>query len=296
MREAIGLMFNFEWSNATLFYGLYERTESFFQNSPMMAEGLPEGEELATLEKFRDQLPPEIFTEPAYLPPVSSAERNNDRSAIRRASALLDEAGWTVGPGGIRRNAAGETLTIEFLDDNPSFERVINPFVQNLRQIGIDASLRMVDSAQMEERQKNHDYDIIPGRLVMSMAPVGRAAHDLRHARAPRRPGSFNLSGVADPVVDGIIELIIAATVARGARRPGEGAGPGAAPEADLGAELVQGLVLDRLLGRVRPAGDAAALFARRRLLVVRPGEVRRAEGRGRVALRWRPTSSAGCC
>lgn len=210
VREAIGLMFNFEWSNATLFYGNYERTVSFFQNSPMMAEGLPEGEELATLERFRDQLPPEIFTEPAYLPPVNSAERNNDRSAIRRASKLLDEAGWEVGPGGLRRNAQGETLKIEILEDNPSLERVINPFVQNLRQIGIDASLRMVDSAQMEERQKNHDYDILPGRLVMSMAPSVelRTIYGTQGAEAA---GSYNFSGVADPAVDGIIELIVAA-------------------------------------------------------------------------------------
>ena len=210
VREAIGLMFNFEWSNATLFYGNYERTVSFFQNSPMMAEGLPEGEELATLERFRDQLPPEIFTEPAYLPPVNSAERNNDRSAIRRASKLLDEAGWEVGPGGLRRNAQGETLKIEILEDNPSLERVINPFVQNLRQIGIDASLRMVDSAQMEERQKNHDYDILPGRLVMFMAPSVelRTIYGTQGAEAA---GSYNFSGVADPAVDGIIELIVAA-------------------------------------------------------------------------------------
>ena len=210
VREAIALMFNFEWSNATLFYGNYERTVSFFQNSPMMAEGLPQGEELATLEKFRDQLPPEIFTEPAYMPPVSSAERNNDRASIRRASALLDEAGWTVGPGGIRRNAAGETLKIEILEDNPSLERVINPFVQNLRQIGVDASLRMVDSAQMEERQKNHDYDILPGRLVMSMAP-SLELRTIYGTQGAEAAGSYNLSGVADPAVDGIIELIIAA-------------------------------------------------------------------------------------
>jgi microcin C transport system substrate-binding protein len=210
VREAIALMFNFEWSNATLFYGNYERTVSFFQNSPMMAEGLPQGEELATLEKFRDQLPPEIFTEPAYVPPVSSAERNNDRASIRRASALLDEAGWTVGPGGIRRNAAGETLKIEILEDNPSLERVINPFVQNLRQIGIDASLRMVDSTQMEERQKNHEYDVLPGRLVMSMAP-SLELRTIYGTQGAEAAGSYNLSGVADPAVDGIIELIIAA-------------------------------------------------------------------------------------
>lgn len=210
VREAIALMFNFEWSNATLFHGNYERTVSFFQNSPMMAEGLPEGEELATLERFRDQLPPEIFTEPAYLPPISAADRTTDRSAVRRASALLDEAGWTVGPGGLRQNAEGQTLKIEFVDDNPSFERITNPFIQNLRQIGIDASYRQIDAAQFEERQKNHDYDVIPTRLVMSMAPSVEL-RTIFGSQGADAAGSFNLSGVNDPVVDGVIELIVGA-------------------------------------------------------------------------------------
>jgi len=208
VREAIGLMFNFEWSNATLFYGLYERTTSFWENSPMMAEGLPEGDELAVLEEIRDLLPPEIFTEPAYLPPQNSPARNNDRAAIRRASTLLDEAGWTVGAGGLRRDAEGRTLTLELIDDNPSFERIINPFIQNLRAIGIDASYRQIDAAQMQERQKNFDYDVIPGRLVMSMTP----SVELRMiygSQGASSPGTFNLSGVADPAVDALIERII---------------------------------------------------------------------------------------
>ena len=110
----------------------------------------------------------------------------------------------------IWRNAKGETLKLEFVDDNPSFERVTNPFVQNLRQIGIDASYRQIDPAQMEERQKNHEYDITPGRLVMSMAPSVelRTIYGTQGAEAA---GSYNFSGLADPVVDGIIELIIAA-------------------------------------------------------------------------------------
>ena len=164
VREAIGLMFNFEWSNQALFYGLYDRTVSFWQNSPMMAEGVPKGAELALLEEFRDQLPPEIFTDPACTPPVQKPERT-DRAAIRQASKLLDDAGWKVGAGGLRRNAKGETLTIELVDDNASFERIINPFIQNLRAIGIDASYRLIDPAQMQERQKHFDYDMLPGRL-----------------------------------------------------------------------------------------------------------------------------------
>ncbi len=209
VREAVALMFNFEWSNATLFGGLYDRTTSFFQNSPMAASGLPEGEELATLDKYRDQLPPEIFTEPAYVPPVNKVEKT-DRAAIRRASKLLDDAGWTVGPGGLRKNAKGETLTLEFVDDNPSFERIVNPFVQNLRQIGIDAQYRPIDSAQMQERQKNFDYDIIPGRMVMSLSP-SIELRTLFGSAGASSPGTLNWSGLADPVVDGLIEDVIAA-------------------------------------------------------------------------------------
>src|SRR5690606_1719609 len=116
---AIATMFNFEWTNETLFYGLYDRTDSFWENSPMEASSVPEGEELAALEMFRDQLAPEIFTEGAYVPPVYAREQT-PRSAVRAASRLLAEAGWEIGPDGMRRNADGELLTVEFLDDNPA--------------------------------------------------------------------------------------------------------------------------------------------------------------------------------
>ncbi len=208
VREAIGLMFNFEWSNATLFGGLYERTTSFFQNSPMAASGLPEGEELAILDKYRADLPPEIFTEPAWEPAVNRPEKT-DRAAIRKASKLLDEAGWTVGPGGLRVNDKGERLSIEFIDDNPSFERITNPFIQNLRQIGVDARYRQIDSAQMQERQKNFDYDIIPGRLVMSLSP-SIELRSLYGSQGADSQGTLNFSGLADPVVDALIEDVIA--------------------------------------------------------------------------------------
>ena len=121
VREAIGLMFNFEWSNQTLFYGLYERTDSFLENSDMQAEGLPEGDELALLEPFRDALPPEVFTEPAYVAAGQHRPAAPTARALRAASALLDEAGWTVGADGMRRNAEGEVLSIEFVDDSPAF-------------------------------------------------------------------------------------------------------------------------------------------------------------------------------
>ena len=294
VREAIGLMFNFEWTNETLFYGLYSRTDSFFENSPMQAEGLPQGEELALLEEFRDQLPPEIFTEPAWTPPVNGKSQT-DRGAIRRASMLLDEAGWKVGADGMRRNADGETLSVEFVDDNASLERIINPYVANLRRIGVDATYNRIDPAQMQQRQEDFDYDILPARFSMSLSPSMELRQFFSSESADAK-GSANLTGIADPVVDALVEKVIQARTREEMEVRVRALDRVLRAQADLGAELVQRQVPDRLLGRVRPAARAAALLPRRRLLVVRPGEVRPAQGRGRAALKWAPISSAACC
>ena len=210
VRSAIRLMFNFEWTNQTLFYGLYERTDSFWENTSLQAEGVPEGAELEVLEAYRAQLPPEIFTEPAVSPPVNSADQQTDRSAVREASRLLEEAGWTVGADGMRRNAQGERLTIDFVDDSASFERIALPFIANLRRIGIDARFELIDAAQMEERQENFDFDIAIARIILPLTPsvelrsvFGSAGRDA--------PGTLNLAGVADPVVDALIGEIIGA-------------------------------------------------------------------------------------
>jgi microcin C transport system substrate-binding protein len=210
VREALGLMFNFEFSNETLFYGIYRRTDSFWENTQaMQADGLPQGEELAVLEKYRDRLPATIFTEPAFTPVVNNPQRI-DRAVTRRASQLLDEAGWTL-QDGLRRNAAGEVLTVSLVDDNPSFERVSLPYVENLRAIGIDARLEQIDPAQMQERQETFDYDLTPSRLVMSLSP-SIELRSLFGTEGANAQGTLNLAGVADPVVDGLIEDIINAT------------------------------------------------------------------------------------
>ncbi|WP_424933116.1 extracellular solute-binding protein [Amaricoccus macauensis] len=210
LREAIGLMFNFEWTNETLFYGAYERTDSFWENTAdLQAEGVPEGDELAILEEFRDELPPEIFTEPAWSPPVMTS-RQLDRGALRQATALLDEAGWTVGENGMRQNAEGVTLKIDFVDDNSSFERVMNPYVQNLRRLGIDASYRQIDPAQMQQRLEDFDFDLVPGRFSMSLSP-SLELRQLFSSEAAETPGSANYTGLADPVVDALIEEVISA-------------------------------------------------------------------------------------
>ncbi|MEM9032659.1 MAG: extracellular solute-binding protein [Pseudomonadota bacterium] len=209
VREAIALMFNFEWSNETLFYGLYNRTDSFWEGSVLEASGLPEGSELEVLDPFRDALSPEVFTEPAYTPPVAGT-RQNDRGMLREASALLDAAGWMVGDDGLRRNAEGETLKLALVDDSPSFERVIIPFVENLKTLGVDASHELIDAAQMQERQEVFDYDMIPGRFVLPLSPSVEMRSLYGSATADQN-GSYNLSGLKDPVVDALINRVIEA-------------------------------------------------------------------------------------
>lgn len=208
VREALAMAFDFEWSNKTLFYGLYDRTESFFSNSPMEASGMPSEAELALLEPLRDKLPEEVFTEPAYSPPVTDGS-GADRGVLRKASRLLTEAGWEVGPDGIRVKD-GQRLTLELLDDSPTFERIIGPYISNLKRLGVDASLRIVDAAQYQARQENFDYDMIPGRFVMSLTP-GQELRTLFGSDSVDEAGTPNLSGVQNEAVDALIEKVVAA-------------------------------------------------------------------------------------
>jgi microcin C transport system substrate-binding protein len=209
VREAIGRLFNFEWSNEQLFYGLYERTDSFFENTDMQAEGIPEGAELALLEEFRDRLPEAIFTEPPFTPAVNGAQLG-DRQALREASRLLDAAGWTVGDDGLRRNADGEVLSVEIADDSPAFARIVLPYVENMRRVGIDASWNQIDSAQAQQRQEEFDFDLNVARLVVGSTPSVEL-RGIYGSGSAEAPGSFNLSGLADPVVDALIDRVVGA-------------------------------------------------------------------------------------
>ncbi|HVG47453.1 MAG TPA: extracellular solute-binding protein, partial [Rubellimicrobium sp.] len=140
VREALGLMFNFEWSNETLFYGLYTRTIGFWNNSELMATGTPSEGEVAILQPLVDEglLPASILTDEAVMPPTSNPERQADRTNIRRASELLDQAGWVVGDDGLRRKD-GKTLDVDILESSPAFDRIINPYVENLQRLGVNA-------------------------------------------------------------------------------------------------------------------------------------------------------------
>lgn len=207
VRQAIGMAFNFEWANDSLFYNLYTRTDSFWENSAMQAQGMPSEAELALLEPLRADLPPEVFTAPAFSPATSAADRNADRRAIREAGALLDAAGWTVGADGIRVNAAGERLEIEMLNDSPSFERIMTPFIENLTRLGVAVQAVRVDSAEAEEREKRFDFDITTRRYAMSQTP-GIELRGIFGSDAADAEGSSNIAGVKNPAVDALIKAI----------------------------------------------------------------------------------------
>lgn len=208
VRKAIGMMFNFEWSNKTLFYGIYARMQSFWENSYLKASGMPQAGELAFLTPLADILPQGVLDSPAVTPPISS-ERQLDRKKLRAASALLDEAGWPVGDDGMRRNAAGDTLKLEFLNDSQSFDRVINPFVENLRKLGVDAVHTRVDNAQATERERNFDFDIVTGNFRTSLTSGAGLKQYFGSETADI--SIFNLAGYKSEAADRLIENVIAA-------------------------------------------------------------------------------------
>ncbi|WP_299836793.1 extracellular solute-binding protein [uncultured Jannaschia sp.] len=209
VREAIGLMFNFEWSDETLFYGIYDRVTSFWENSDLKAEGPPSEAERAILEPLVEQglLDAAILTEDAVQPPVSGS-RQLDRGNLRTASALLEEAGWIVGDDGMRRKD-GETLSVQFLNDSQTFDRVINPYVENLRRLGVDASMVRVDNAQMTSRERSYDFDIITHQMPMGYVP---GSSPRQYFGSESANDVFNLMGLQDEAVDALIEGLENAT------------------------------------------------------------------------------------
>jgi microcin C transport system substrate-binding protein len=207
VRKALDLAFDFEWTNRNVFYGLYDRTQSFFENSPMKAEGEPSGKERALFTSLGVPVPKEALG-PAYLPPKSDGS-GQDRKLLMQAGKLLDEAGFTV-KNGVRVDAEGEPFKLEILSFEPAFERLTAPYVKNLKLLGIDARIRMVDAAQYQQRLKNFDFDITTQRYVMRNTP-GVELRSYFGSAAAKMDGSLNLAGIADPAVDALIERIIAA-------------------------------------------------------------------------------------
>ena len=207
VRDALNDAFDFEWTNKTIMYNAYQRTVSVFQNSDLMAVGLPSPDEVALLEPFRGRLPAEVFGEP-YTPPVSDGS-GEDRPQLRRAAQTLQDAGCVIRDGK-RALPSGMPIIVEFLIDEPAFEPHHMPFIRNLGTLGIQASLRIVDPVQYRARVDNFDFDITIDRFSFSATP-GDSLRSYFSAQAAALHGSNNLAGIADPVVDALIEAIIAA-------------------------------------------------------------------------------------
>mgnify|MGYP003109201790 CR=1 FL=1 len=208
LREALGYAYDFEWLNKNIMFDQYSRTNSYFENSVMAAEGKPSEEELAILEPYRDQLPPRVFG-PAYKAPVTDGS-GRDREPLQTAKKILEDAGWHVKNGKLINPHSGQPLTIEFLMYDPNGLRSTGPFIKNLKKLGIDASARVVDSSQYAERLRSYDFDITTVVLAQSISP-GNEQREFWGSAAGKRPESRNVMGINSPVIDALIENLIAA-------------------------------------------------------------------------------------
>lgn len=207
VREALGLLFDFEWSNANLFYGAYSRTTSYFDNSDFAARGLPQGAELALLEPHRARLPAALFTTEFTVPKTDGSGTN--REGLRRAVALLRDAGWTIRDRKLV-NAQGQQMSFEILLNQPIWERITLPYRDALTRLGADVRVRTVDPAQYQRRTDTFDFDMTVDVFGQSLSP-GNEQRDYWTCAKAREQGSRNTIGLCDPVVDALVENIIAA-------------------------------------------------------------------------------------
>lgn len=208
VREAISLAYNFEWTNQQLQYGLMSQRYSYSQGTRLEARGVPEGDELAMLNSLGDLVPPEMLTDTAVVAHSSSADTLQDRRNLRRANRLLEDAGWVVGNDGIRRNAAGDVLTLELpfaSSGSSTLEAIIETFTQNLAAMGIQATAQRIDPAQYTERERDRDYDMIYDQYV-AFLDTGTGLHQ-RYGSEAAAYSLFNPAGLASPLVDAVIDI-----------------------------------------------------------------------------------------
>jgi len=208
VRKAISLAFDFEWANEHLFYGEYTRNDSYFANSELAATGTPSPDELALLSPFRDELPREVFGE-AYRAPRSDGP-DGIRGNLLQAAKLLREAGWTIKRGRLTNDQTGEAFTIEFVLTASEFERVILPYIANLKRLGIVGRIRTVEAAQYQARLRNFDFDMVVATFPQPLTP----GEGLRHywsTAAADEPGSYNIVGIRSEAVDALIDKVVTA-------------------------------------------------------------------------------------
>ncbi|KPW23281.1 ABC-type nickel/dipeptide/oligopeptide-type transport system, periplasmic substrate-binding protein [Pseudomonas syringae pv. aceris] len=207
VREALGLLFNFEWTNRTLFSDAYDRSTSYYPNSEFSATGLPTGAEWLLLAPYRDQLPASLFTQP--FAPSKTDGGGIPRETLRKALKLLAEAGWTLSDKGLL-NADKQPLRFEILLVNPNLERILQPYIEDLRRLGINAGLRTVDRAQYKQRLDRFDFDMILMTLQQTLSP-GLEQWQYFHSSQAAINGSKNYAGIANPVVDALLNKLLAA-------------------------------------------------------------------------------------
>ena len=231
VREALSRVYNFEWAAENLFFNQYKRTTSFFQNSVLASSGKPSAEELAILEPLKADIPAKVLTD-EYKPFVHNGNAGT-RKQMREARKLLEKAGWTIRSETVNdkncgffcswmiklglqsakktnvlRNAAGETLDVEFLIVQPAFQKVISAYITNLKQLGVRASIRLVDSPQYQKRLETFDYDMVLSNFGQSDSPGNEQRYYWGSASADK-PGSRNFIGVKNKAVDALIDKII---------------------------------------------------------------------------------------
>ena len=210
VRRALANAFDFEWSNGALFYGQYTRTRSFFDNSELAATGLPKGRELEILRPYRGQIPDEVFTQ-VYAPPKTDGS-GNVRGNLRDAQRLLRSAGWEVDKANrkLTNIKTGQVMAFEILLVSPLFERIVLPFKQNLDRLGVDVKVRIVDTAQYQERINKYEFDMMVSTWGQSLSP-GNEQRDFWGSAAADRDGTRNLAGLKDPAIDELVEKLISA-------------------------------------------------------------------------------------
>ena len=208
VREALSYAFDFEWTNESLFYGAYKRTNSFFENSELASSELPIGKELKLLSEYKDDLPTEVFNM-EFNPPITDGS-GFIRKELSKATSLLREAGWELNGSKLINTNSGEKFKFEILLVSPAFERIVLPFKDNLEKLGISVNVRIIDSAQYQQRIETFDFDMVVSSIRQSLSP-GNEQRNFWGSDAADTNGSRNIMGIKNPVIDSLIEKVISA-------------------------------------------------------------------------------------
>ena len=207
IRQAISLAFDFDWTNQKIFYNQYTRSDSFFSNSELASSGIPQGDELAVLEPYRDQLPPALYEQPFEVPGTDGSGWS--RENLLKALELIRQTDYRIENGKLL-DSNGQPLTIEFMLYSSSFERLILPYVANLKRLGIDMKVRLVDDSQYINRMRSFDFDMMVGGWGQSESP-GNEQRGFWSCAAAEQPGSRNTAGICHPVIDELIDKLVVA-------------------------------------------------------------------------------------